>query len=148
MTKTTSDDLKGPLEGEVSGIGGIRVVLVNLAEWAKSPFSGLAHDLNASQLIEALKQLGYFIDRPVGWGRGGYCTKNASAFSACGDCLSARELREGVPDQRAVGVKLPPCVTVPRNRHRDLVAFDDFSIRNFRAEWRYDSNPVADAEAS
>ena len=69
MTKTTSDDLKGPLEGEVSGIGGIRVVLVNLAEWAKSPFSGLAHDLNASQ-FEALRQLGYFIDRPAGVGKG------------------------------------------------------------------------------
>ena len=39
-------------------------------------------------------------------------------------------------------------MTVPRNRHRDLVALDDFAVRNFRAEWRYDSDPVADAEAS
>jgi hypothetical protein len=54
--------------------------MVNLAEWAKSPFSGLAHDLNASQLIEALRQLDLFYRPPSEWGRGGYCAKNASAF--------------------------------------------------------------------
>jgi hypothetical protein len=98
----------------------------------------------ANRKIET--QLGYFIDPKRGGGRGGYCTKNVSAFSACGDCSSARKLREGVPDQWAVDVKLPPCVTVPRNRHRDLVALDDFAVRNFRTEWRYDSNPVVDVK--